>query len=336
MGNKNILLLGGAGYIGSHVYLELIKDLYNPIIVDNLSNSSVQVINKLEKITSKEVIFHQYDMQDGKEIKKLIDSYNIESTVLLAAKKSVEESIKYPIEYFRNNVSELINFLECIKDTNCKNLIFSSSACVYGNAKKSPILETHPTSSTNPYGLTKIISEKILNSFVEIHNNFKLCILRYFNPAGYHTSGLIGENNNGEIKNLFPNIESVIMSKKNKFSLYGTDYNTKDGTCIRDFVHIEDLSNGHLAAINYLQNNNQNIIVNLGSGRGYSILEILENYQRIAKQKINIEHCERRSGDIAAIFADISRARDLLKWKPRKNLDDMIVSSLNYAQTINE
>ncbi len=332
MSSQNILLIGGAGYIGSHLYLELIKNHYEPIIVDNLSNSSKKLIENLKKITGKKVKFYQYDMIEGEEIKKIIKKYKIKSVILLAAKKSVEESIKFPIKYFKNNIAELIYLLESIKDTNCENLIFSSSACVYGDTDMSPIIETHPTSSTNPYGLSKIISEKILSSFVENHKNFKLCILRYFNPVGYHESGLIGENSSSLAKNLFPNIESVIMNKKSKFSLYGTDYNTKDGTCIRDFIHIDDLSSGHLAALKYLEKKKQNLIVNLGSGKGYSILEILENYQNIAKKMFHIEHCNRRSGDIPKIYADVSRAKSLLNWVPRKNLNEMISSSLNYAK----
>lgn len=328
----NVLLIGGAGYIGSHIYVELFNNSYNPVILDNFSNSKKDVLTNLEKITGTAVNYFDCDITKGKNLKKIIVNNNIEHLIILAAKKSIEESILQPIDYYNTNIVGLINILKSLDGTNCKNIIYSSSACVYGSPKSVPIKETHLRSSKNPYGMSKIIAEDILNSYVEVKKDCNLAILRYFNPAGNHNSGLIGESTENPSKNLFPNIEYAVKGEKEEFLLFGSDYNTKDGTCVRDFIHIEDLASGHCMALKFLINNKSNITVNLGSGKGYSILEILNAYQRILNKEIKIRYCDRRPGDVGNVFSDISKAKKKIGWEPKRNLDEMIKSSLKYIK----
>ena len=327
--NKKILLAGGAGYIGTHIYLKLLENNFDPIILDNFSNSNVDIIKKLEKITQKKVKYYNSDILDQANNKKIINDNEIKNIVVLAAKKSIEESIDDPLSYYYNNIGGLICLLDSINDTSCNNIVYSSSATVYGKPKLLPIKENHTKDFSNPYALSKIICEDVLESFALKNKNINFAILRYFNPAGSHSSGLIGEDSNNDPKNLFPNIELVLKKYKDALSIFGNDYDTKDGTCIRDFIHIDDLAQGHLLSINYLLRKKKNITLNLGSGTGYSILEIVNAFEKISQRKIKINYKDRRKGDIESVYSDIRLAKNKINWKPKKNLNDIVKSSLN-------
>ena len=325
---NKILVTGGLGYIGSHICVSLIENGYQPIAVDNLSNSELSTVNNINKITKKKLDYKILDLRDKYRLNKFIDKNNISSIIHLAAFKSVEYSLKKPFEYFDNNISSLINLLNCFEKNKLKQIIFSSSACVYGNSKTLPIKENSIIQYENPYGHTKIIGEKIIENFCQ-ENKCNYSNLRYFNPSGCHETGLIGENFSNKDKSLMSNILKSLKTKK-KLNIYGHNYKTKDGTAARDFVHVADIANGHINALKYLKNKKKNITCNLGSGKGTTVLELITNFQSITGEKINFKIVGEREGDSGNSFACIKKSMKELKWKPKMTLSDISNSSYKW------
>jgi len=318
----NILVTGGLGYIGSHITVELINAGHTVVIMDNLCNSNKFVLNKIEKITS---VMPKFILGD---VKNLIDFPRwpkIDAVIHCAGLKSVADSVKYPEQYFDNNVTGTINVLKYCIDNKINKLIFSSSATVYGNPAWSPIHEKLPKTPENPYAWSKLISEQIIEQTIKSSNISAVC-LRYFNPIGCHDSGLIFENPNGKPNNLMPLICEVASGKRDHIEIFGTDYNTPDGTCIRDYVHVVDIANGHLAA---LIDDSKFSVYNLGTGRGTSVKEIIKKFEEVNHINIPTINGEARAGDVATSYADPSNAECQLNWKAEKTLDDMVRSSWN-------
>ena len=330
---KTILLTGGTGFIGSHTVVELIEKNYKVIIIDDLSNSKKDVVDKLRQITkSNNIIFYKKNILDKKSLKTIFKKHSIESVIHFAAFKSVSDSVSNPLDYYKNNIGGLINILSMMKKYNVFNLIFSSSATVYGNPKTLPINETSPTFAINPYGQTKLMGEQIIKDLCKSEPKFNAVILRYFNPVGCHKSGLIGDNPE-KPNNLFPCILNIIKSK-NCLSVFGNDYDTFDGSCIRDYIHVVDLAKGHIKALSYiLYNNNvkENIsIFNLGTGKGYSVFDIINEFNsQLSKTKqIKYKIKDRRKGDAPSVYADPKLAINKLQWVPTKTLSNMVSDSL--------
>lgn len=327
---KTILVTGGCGFIGSHTIIELLNNNYNVIIVDNLINSNHDVIDKISKITNKKVIFYKEDIGNYNSLKSIFSLHNINAVIHFAALKAVGESNVKPLEYYENNVSSSIVLFKIMNEFNVKNIVFSSSATVYGNPKSVPIKENFSLNPTNPYGRTKLMVEEIIKD-VAMANQWNYSILRYFNPVGAHKSGLIGELPKGIPNNLMPYINNVAIGKSPFLRVFGCDYNTPDGTGVRDYIHVVDLALGHIKALEYIFQN-KNIVVNLGTGRGYSVLEIIKAYEKVINRKIDFKYAERRAGDIASSYADTSLAIELLNWKSKYNLDDMCQDSWNFIK----
>lgn len=329
----SILVTGGLGYIGSHTCVELLNNNYDVVVVDNLYNSNYNVVNSIKQITNKDFKFIESDLCDLSNVENIFKNNNIECVIHLAAYKAVGESVNKPIEYYYNNLNCLLNVLKMMKKYNCNKFIFSSSATVYGNNSNSPISEDADIQqSTSPYGNTKIISEQIIKDFCISNKNFNTIILRYFNPIGAHKSGLIGDNPNGIPNNLLPYIMKVAIGKLEKLSVYGNDYNTKDGTCIRDYIHVVDLARNHINVINKLNNitdNNFNIY-NFGSGIGYSVLDVINSFEKMSGIKIPHIITNRRSGDVEAIYSNIHKSIEELNFTIKYSLDDMCYDSWNY------
>ena len=327
-----VLITGGLGYIGSHIYLSLIKKNYFPIIIDNLSTSNISVKDKLYKITSKEVIFHEGDIRNKDLVRNIVKNYQIDTIIHLAGKKSVKESIIYPEDYIDNNLGGTQSILNAIEGTTCKKIIFSSSALVYGNTKQVPINESHPLNFTNPYAESKILCEKLLMEKSKNQNNLIVGVLRYFNPAGADKNGLIGDNPTSIYKNLFAILDDISLGIQKEFKVFGDDYDTFDGTCVRDYLHISDLADGHVKLIETLNLTSSNQVFNLGSGRGYSVLEVLKEYERANSIKFKIKIDKKRIGDVPILKADITRANTILNWNNKFNLNDMCKSSLKFRK----
>lgn len=318
-----ILLTGGAGFIGSHTYLALIDSGYTPVILDNFSNSNRKVIRRLEKLTNANVLLEVGDVCNLDFVKTCFTKHDFKAVIHFAAYKAVAESVANPLIYYRNNVDGLLTLLDAMSDTDCSKFVYSSSATVYGNPKQLPITEDCPLHHVNPYGHTKILGEEIL-SYVQ-KSNPAICyaILRYFNPVGAHESGLIGEDPRGTPNNLMPYISQVALGVKPTLQVFGNDYPTQDGTGVRDYIHVVDLAEGHVSALQKLNKDSQNIVVNLGTGRGYSVLEIVKIYESVSNKKIPISFKGRRPGDIAECYADVSRAQRILGWKTKKDIKAM-------------
>ncbi len=328
---KKILITGGAGYIGSHTLIELDKAGYEFVVYDNLSNSSKESIKRVEKIIKKTISFVEGDIRDKESLRKVFTEYKIDSVIHFAGLKAVSESVAKPIEYYDNNVSGTLKLLEVMKEFNCKKIVFSSSATVYGDPHVTPIKETFPTgATTNPYGQTKYFIEEILKDLYVSDNEFKIAILRYFNPVGAHESGLIGEDPNGIPNNLMPFITQTAVGKREILSVFGGDYDTHDGTGVRDYIHVVDLAYGHVKAINYLNNLKdveKPLIVNLGTGKGYSVIDVINAFEKAIGKKINYKIADRRAGDIAEYYADPSYAKEILDWEAKRTIEDMCVDS---------
>ena len=328
---KKILITGGAGYIGSHTLIELDKAGYEFVVYDNLSNSSKESIKRVEKIVNKTISFEQGDIRDKESLRKVFTEYKIDSVIHFAGLKAVGESVAKPIEYYDNNVSGTLKLLEVMKEFNCKKIVFSSSATVYGDPHTTPIKETFPTgATTNPYGQTKYFIEEILKDLYVSDNEFKIAILRYFNPVGAHESGLIGEDPNGIPNNLMPFIAQTAVGKREILSVFGGDYDTHDGTGVRDYIHVVDLAYGHVKAINYLNNLKdveKPLIVNLGTGKGYSVLDMIKTFEKASGKKVNYKIVDRRAGDIAKCYADPSYAKEILDWEAKRTIEDMCVDT---------
>lgn len=318
-----ILVTGGAGYIGSHTCLELINAGMDVVVVDNLSNSSRTSLDRVREITGKEIVFYQADLLDKKAIASIFENAPIDAVVHFAGLKAVGESVSIPLSYYHNNITGTLNLCEAMREHRVKTLVFSSSATVYGDPSQVPIKEASPLHATNPYGRTKLMIEEILRDLYASDNTWKIALLRYFNPIGAHESGLIGEDPRGIPNNLLPYISQVAMGKLKELSVFGNDYPTPDGTGVRDYIHVVDLAKGHLSALNYLKKSSGILTCNLGTGTGYSVIEIISAFEEASGKKIPYRIAPRRSGDIATCYADPSFARTELGWQAQKKLIDM-------------
>ena len=327
-----ILVTGGCGYIGSHTCVELLNSGYEVVIVDNLSNSKKDVIDKIKEITNKDVVFYEGDVCDRELMDKIFSSNQIDAVIHFAGYKAVGESVKLPLKYYRNNLDSTITLCEVMSNHNVKKLVFSSSATVYGSPKSLPIKEDFPLSTTNPYGTTKLMIEGILKDLYVSDNSWSIAVLRYFNPIGAHSSGLIGENPNDIPNNLMPYIVKVATGELECLSVFGNDYDTKDGTGVRDYIHVVDLSRGHIKAIEKINNETGIDYYNLGTGNGYSVLEIVENFSRINNVNVNYKIVERRPGDIAECYADPSYAKEKLNWSAEKGIEDMCRDAYHFVE----
>ena len=328
-----ILVTGGCGYIGSHTVVDLLNDGLEVVIVDNLVNSKRDVLEKIKKITGKCVTFYEYDLCDMEKLDSIFEKESISAVIHFAGLKAVGESVSIPLKYYQNNLIGTINLLLCMQKYNVKKIIFSSSATVYGNPKTLPIKEDFPLSTTNPYGTTKLMIETILKDLYQSDNSFDITILRYFNPIGAHKSGLLGEDPNGIPNNLMPYIVKVATGKLPVLNIFGDDYKTVDGTGVRDYIHVLDLSYGHMLA---LKNKKTGLkIYNLGTGKGTSVLELVTMFETVNKVKINKKIVGRREGDIDACYASCSLAERELGFKCRYTLEDMCLDSYNYVKNNN-
>jgi len=327
MKENNVLVTGGAGYIGSHTLISLHEANYSFIVYDNLCNSSQESLRRVEKIIGKNIDFEEGDIRDKKSLQNLFDKYDIDSVVHFAGLKAVGESVEKPLEYYDNNVNGTLVLLEVMKENNCKKIIFSSSATVYGDPLSVPIKENFPLSATNPYGRTKLFIEEILRDLYTSDNEFKIVLLRYFNPVGAHISGTLGEDPNNIPNNLMPFISQTALGKREFLSIFGGDYDTKDGTGVRDYIHVVDLALGHVRALDKLATTKDVLSVNLGTGNGYSVLEMVKAFEKASQKKVPYKIIQRRSGDIAQCFADPSYAKEVLAWSPIKTIDDMCEDS---------
>lgn len=326
-----ILVTGGTGYIGSHTCCQLLNNNYEVVIADNLSNSKKDVVGKIEKITGKKVKFYEMDVCDKALLRKIFEENKIDAVIHFAGYKAVGESVQKPLMYYRNNLDSTLSLLEVMSEFNCKKIVFSSSATVYGNPEKLPITEDFPLHTTNPYGATKLMIEDILRDLYISDNDWSIAILRYFNPIGADKSGLIGENPNGIPNNLMPYIVKVANKKLKELSIFGNDYDTKDGTGVRDYIHVVDLAKGHIKAIEKILKDKGVDSYNLGTGTGYSVLEIVENFKRINNVDVPYKIVERRSGDIASCYASTKKAEELLGWKAELGIEEMCKDSYNFV-----
>ena len=318
-----ILLTGATGYIGSHTWVELLEAGYEVLGCDNFSNSSPRVLDRIQKITQRQLAFVECDVQNQQSIEALFKQYDIRGVVHFAALKAVGESVEKPLSYYANNLNGLLNLLEVMSTFNCPNFVFSSSATVYHPDNPIPYVEGMPLGSTSPYGWTKYMSEQILRDVEASSPNWHIAYLRYFNPVGAHPSGLIGEDPRGIPNNLMPFVTQVAVGKRKELSIFGGDWPTHDGTGVRDYIHVQDLARGHVKAIDYLLNQKKSLTVNLGAGKGYSVLDLVRAFEKASGQVIPYQIVDRRSGDIAAFYADASLANELLDWRVEFDLDAM-------------
>ena len=332
----NILLTGGTGYIGSHTAVELINAGEEVVIVDNLCNSKENVIDSIMQITGKKPKLYKVDLLDKNSLDKVFEENKFDAVIHFAGLKAVGESVEKPLEYYHNNIVGTLTLLDIMKNHNCKNIVFSSSATVYGNPDTPKYVETMGRQTpTNPYGATKAMIEKILEDLYVSDNSWKISILRYFNPIGAHQSGLIGDNPNGIPNNLMPYIQKVAIGELDKLHIYGNDYNTKDGTGVRDYIHVVDLAKGHIKALEKLISADGGIEkYNLGTGKGYSVLEIVNTFEKVNNIKIPYDIVEKRPGDLDEYYADPSKAEAELGWKTTKTLEDMCIDSWRYIKNV--
>ena len=327
----NILVTGGCGYIGGHTCCELLNKGHNVIIIDNLSNSKKEVVNYIKEITGRDVTLYIGDVCDKDLLRKIFNENKIDSVIHFAGYKAVGESVKLPLKYYRNNLDSTLSLCEVMSEFDCKNLVFSSSATVYGIPKKLPIKEDFPLSTTNPYGTTKLMIERILKDLYTSDNTWHIALLRYFNPIGAHSSGLLGEDPNGIPNNLMPYIVKVATGELECLSIFGDDYDTKDGTGVRDYIHVVDLALGHIAAIEKIDKEPGVYTYNLGTGVGYSVLELVKTFSKVNNIIVNYKIAPRRPGDIAECYADTTKASDELHWHATKTIEDMCRDSYNFA-----
>lgn len=329
-----VLLPGGAGFIGSHTAVELLNAGEEIVIIDNFSNSKSQVLEAIRKITGKDFKFYEMNYMDREKLEKVFKENEINAVMNFAGYKAVGESVKKPIEYYTNNVSGALVLLDVMKKYNCKKFIFSSSATVYGDPETIPITEECKTGeTTNPYGTSKLFIEQILKDLYKSDNTWDICILRYFNPIGAHESGLIGEEPQGVPNNLMPYIARVANGTLKELSVFGNDYNTPDGTGVRDYIHVVDLAKGHVKALEKLNKEGKGLyIYNLGTGKGYSVLDMVKAFEKATGKKVPYKIAPRRVGDIATCYADPKKAKEELGWVAEKTLEDMCLDSWNYIE----
>ncbi len=332
----NVLLTGGAGYIGSHAAVVLSQAGHNVTLFDNFCNSKKSVLERLKKILGKELSSIEGDVRNAELVAKVLQDFKIDAVVHLAGLKAVGESVKKPIEYYENNVNGAVGLLSAMQSANVKTLVFSSSATVYGDPQYLPIDEDHPTSATNAYGRTKLHIEEMLKDVAVSDNEWRIICLRYFNPAGAHESGLIGEDPKDLPNNLIPYIAQVAAGKISHLNVYGDDYSTADGTGVRDYIHVMDLAEGHLAALGHIKNHKGWVAINLGTGFGLSVMEMIAGYQKVINRLISFKVLGRRAGDIASCYAKVDRAQSLLNWSAKRGLMEMCSSSWNWQQRANQ
>ena len=335
--NPYVLVTGGCGYIGSHMAIELLKQNYSVVIIHNLINSKKNTINKISKITKKKPTFIKYDLKEKNKLNKIFEKYKFLAIFHFAGLKSVKDSIDNPLKYYEVNITITLNLLSMVKKYKIRNFIFSSSATVYDKKSKLPWSEKSRTEfSDHPYGSSKLINEKLLEYFYNKNKNFSFGILRYFNPAGVHKSYLIGEDPKSQSSNLVPNIIKYLLGKIKFISIYGNKYETKDGTAVRDYIHISDLIRGHMLAFNFILNNKGFNIWNLGSGEGYSVMDILHSFEKQLKKRIKNRKAPPRKGDLPKFWADIKKAEKELGWTPKKNFNDIAIDTINYVKKLNK
>ena len=328
----NILLAGGAGYIGSHTCIELISAGHTVVIADNLCNSKKEAVKRVEKIVGQEIPFYEINVCDHDSLRKVFSENKIDAVIHFAGLKAVGESCEKPLIYYRNNLDSTLTLLEVMKEFGCHNFVFSSSATVYGIPETVPLVETMPTSCTNPYGWTKLMTEQILQDVTKTDPELSVVLLSYFNPIGAHESGTIGENPNGIPNNLMPYITQVAVGKLKELGVFGNDYPTPDGTGVRDYIHVVDLAKGHVKAIDYADAHKGTEIFNLGTGVGYSVLDIVKTFSKVNNVEIPYQIKPRRAGDIAECYADPTKAKEVLGWTAEKTLEDMCRDSWNWQK----
>ncbi|MDE6091859.1 MAG: UDP-glucose 4-epimerase GalE [Ruminococcus sp.] len=329
---SKILVTGGTGFIGSHTCVELLENGYEIVIVDNLSNSKEAAVGRIEQISGKTVNFVNADICDYDALSEIFRKYEIDAVIHFAGLKAVGESVRKPLEYYTNNINGTLVLLRVMRENSCKRIVFSSSATVYGMNNKAPYTEDMPTSATNPYGYTKVMIEQILRDVCVADSEFSAVALRYFNPIGAHSSGLIGEDPNGIPNNLIPYIAQVASGRLEQLSVYGDDYDTPDGTGVRDYIHVMDLASGHVCAIDYAMKHSGFEPVNLGTGKGSSVLEVVSAYEKACGKPIPKKITERRAGDIATCYADASKAKEIFGWEAKSGIDEMCADSWNFTK----
>ncbi|MDQ7043614.1 MAG: UDP-glucose 4-epimerase GalE [Sulfurimonas sp.] len=322
-----VLVTGGAGYIGSHTCIALDEAGFDFVVFDNLCNSSQESLKRVEKIINKKIKFIEGDIRSEQDMKKVFARYEIDSVIHFAGLKAVGESVALPLKYYDNNINGTLVLLRVMQEYGCKKIVFSSSATVYGDPHTVPIKEDFALSATNPYGRTKLFIEEILRDVYKADNDFKIVLLRYFNPVGAHKSGTIGEDPNGIPNNLMPFIAQTAVGKREVLSVFGDDYDTVDGTGVRDYIHVVDLAQGHVNALLKISSLKDILTVNLGTGNGYSVLEMVRAFERASGKKVPYKIAPRREGDIAACYADPSYAKEVLDWEATKELDEMCEDS---------
>jgi UDP-glucose 4-epimerase len=320
---KSILVTGGSGYIGSHTVIELISAGYKPVIVDNLANSKAAAVERIQKITGTAPVFHQLDLSDEAGLEKIFTEYSIDAVIHFAGLKAVGESVREPLKYYFNNVAGTLSLCRVMEGVGCRNIVFSSSATVYGDPASLPIREDFPLSATNPYGRTKLMLEEILTDLHAGNAAWNVMLLRYFNPVGAHPSGEIGEDPNGVPNNLMPYIAQVAVGRLKELKVFGNDYETADGTGVRDYIHVVDVAKGHLKALEAMESLKGVRVYNLGTGQGYSVLEILQAFGAARGSDIPHSFSPRRSGDVAACYAAPEKARNELGWQAEKGIKQM-------------
>ena len=320
----NVLVTGGAGYIGSHTCVELLQRDMGVVVVDNLVNSSPRAIERVEQITGKHVDFYVKDVRDREAMNAIFDKHRIDCVIHFAGLKAVGESVAMPLEYYDNNLFSTVTLCEVMRDHGVKNIVFSSSATVYSGDNEMPLREASRTGMcTNPYGWTKYMSEQILRDTAKSDNDWAIVLLRYFNPIGAHSSGLIGEDPRGIPNNLMPFISQVAIGRREYLNVFGDDYDTPDGTGVRDYIHVVDLARGHVAAINYMQQHKGESVFNLGTGNGYSVLDMVHAFEKVTGRKVPYRIAPRRPGELATVYASPDKSAELLGWKAEYGLEDM-------------
>lgn len=327
-----ILVTGGTGFIGSHTCVELINNKYDVVIIDNLSNSSSVVVDKIEEITGVRPVFYEGDVCSLDTLRMIFSKHKIDAVIHFAGYKAVGESVSKPLKYYRNNLDSTLSLLEVMNEFNCKNLVFSSSATVYGKPASLPIKEDFPLSTTNPYGTTKLMIERILSDLAISDNDWSIAVLRYFNPIGAHSSGLIGENPSDIPNNLMPYIVKVATGELECLNVFGNDYDTHDGTGVRDYIHVVDLSKGHVCAIDNILSNKGIDFYNLGTGTGYSVLDLVNIFQKVNGVKVNYKIVDRRPGDIDSCYANPDYAYEKLGWKATLGVEEMCRDAYNFVK----
>ncbi len=328
-----ILVTGGAGYIGSHTCIELINEGFELVVYDNFSNSNYESIKSVEKIVGKSIILEEGDIRNKDRLREVFSKYNINSVIHFAGLKAVGESVELPLKYYDNNVNGTLVLLDVMKLFNCKKIVFSSSATVYGDPKSVPISEDFPLSATNPYGRSKLFIEEILKDVYISDNTWQIIILRYFNPVGAHKSGTIGEDPNGIPNNLMPFISQTAIGKREYLSIFGDDYDTIDGSGVRDYIHVSDLALGHVKAIEKINSVKEVVAINLGTGKGYSVFEIIKAFERVSGKKIPYKIVERREGDVACYYTNPKFAKEFLGWSASKGIDEMCKDAWNWQKS---